>query len=210
MKEFFIEAGQQLLLLLPALPAVLWTISAHRAARAWAAAKMGDTTAASAGLVTMNPMVHLDGLGFIALWIFHFGWSKPLPLNLRNFRQPRRALACIGLVGLIANLLSAELFAVIIQCVLSYDRALFFTNIGLRQVLLSFVVMNVNFFVFNLLPLPGLAGIDILCALLPVKCQGIVRVLERYSFFILWGLIYFGMIEKVMRPITSMILSFMI
>ena len=95
------------------LPGILLGISIHEFSHGYAAVKMGDNTPLLQGRITLNPMKHLDPLGFICLLLFGFGWAKPVMINSRNFKNPRRDDAIVSLAGPVANFLVAFLYLIL-------------------------------------------------------------------------------------------------
>ena len=99
--------------LLLSLPAVLWAITFHEFCHAWVAWKLGDKTAGFEGRVSMNPLVHLDPIGALMLLVVGFGWARPVPINSRFFRNPRRDIVLVSLAGAGGNLLTAVVVAIV-------------------------------------------------------------------------------------------------
>ena len=200
MNRFFSDVGRELLSLLPALPAVLWAISFHEFCHGWVALKCGDRTAEVEGRLTLNPLAHFDPWGAVCMLLFQFGWAKPVPIDPRNFRNPRRDIPFVALAGIAGNILSAVVFGLIIRGMTRWMPELFWTNYGLQRVLVMFVLVDLNLAVFNLLPIPPLDGSKLLYYFLPLRVVESLDWLERWGFVILMALIYLGVVNAVMSP----------
>ena len=202
MNNFFSGIMQELLNLLPAVPAILWAISFHEFCHAWAACRLGDTTARDYGRLTLNPLAHFDVWGLVCMFLFKFGWAKPVPIDTRNFRKPRRDIVIISLAGVTGNIITAVAAGLLIRALARFAPAMFYTNYGLQLVLLSFVAINLNFALFNLLPVPPLDGSRLILILLPPSALRAAYNMERYGFIILLALIYLGVADRVLLPIS--------
>ena len=202
MNQFFSDVGRELLQLLPAVPAVLWAISFHEFCHGYAALKCGDRTAELEGRLTLNPLAHFDPWGAVCMLLFHFGWAKPVPIDPRNFRRPRRDILIVSLAGVAGNVLTAVAFGLAVRALFHIRPELFWTNYGLRRVLLAFVVVNLNFAVFNLLPVPPLDGSKLLYYFLPPRRIAAMEWMERWGSLILLALIYSGLVSTVMSPVV--------
>lgn len=209
MGRFFSELGRELIGLLPAVPAILWAISFHEFCHAWAALRCGDSSAERAGRLTLNPLAHFDPWGLLCMFLFHFGWAKPVPIDPRYFRKPRRDLLLVSIAGIAGNIATAIVFGIVIRLlVIFYPSVLM--NYGLRNVILAFVIINLNFAVFNIIPIPPLDGSRILYTFLSPSSVKFIVWMERYSLFILLALIYTGIISKIMGPIVGVAFRFII
>jgi Zn-dependent protease len=180
--------------LLYSLPAILIALSFHEFAHAWAAWKMGDPTAKNAGRLTLDPIRHLDLIGTVCLILFRFGWAKPVPINPRNFRHPKRDEILVSLAGVAMNfLVSFVAFGVLWFIYLG-------TVVDIASTIISYIVVyNIFFGVFNLIPIPPLDGFHIISALFIRKAGQVVAALYRYGFIILFVLLLTGAFSFVMN-----------
>ena len=177
----------QLLLLLPV---ILLSLSVHEAAHGYIAYKMGDRTAYNLGRVTINPAKHLDPMGSLCMLVFGYGWAKPVPINARNFKNPKRGMAYTAIAGPISNLLLG-LIATVLYCAVNFVAYSFYeaiyTNdylIKIIQVVLTmlyfFGYMNFLLAVFNLIPVPPFDGSRFFSLFLPAKTYFAMMKYERY------------------------------
>ena len=173
--------------LLLSLPAVLISLSVHESAHGYVANKLGDPTAKNLGRITLNPMKHFDLLGFLSMVIFRVGWAKPVPINARNFKNPRRDMAISAAAGPLSNLCLAFIFAILLKILnVAYgfitftSETAFFVMYLLEIMLLSGVVLNINLMIFNLIPIPPFDGSRILYVFLPTELYFKVMRYERY------------------------------
>lgn len=176
--------------------AVFIILSVHEYAHGYAAYKLGDNTAKNYGRLTLNPIKHLDPVGAICMIFFHVGWAKPVPINARNFKKPKRDFAITALAGPLSNIvmgfLSAFLYLLIIAIFKDKSFAQDDFSYKLLQNFLLFVFLfhtiNVGIGVFNLLPIPPFDGSRILNVILPEKTYFAVMKHERkiYLGVLIW------------------------
>ena len=187
------------------IPALLIALTVHEFAHAAMAVKMGDPTPRLLGRLTLNPIAHLDPLGLIMLWLFQFGWAKPVPINPGYFKNSRKGLMLVSFAGPGANILTALITALL----LGFLVKLGMLTSGWTKVLWLTYSYNLLFAVFNLLPVPPLDGSKIVSSLLPPAQSHAFERIERYGPFILIALIYLGIAGAIIKPI-QIILSYLI
>ena len=144
---------------------ILCILPLHELAHAWVANKLGDPTAKLEGRLTFNPLASVDPMGALALLLFGFGWAKPVPVDSRYFRKPKRDMAITALAGPVSNLLAAFVGAVLVAVMEAFSPYNGFTNF-VYNVLWYYVVVNISLAVFNLIPMPPLDGSRIVAAFL--------------------------------------------
>ena len=172
---------------------LLYSIIVHELAHGWVASLMGDPTARYMGRLTLNPLRHLDPIGTVMLFLFGFGWAKPVPVNLGLVRSTRLGLIWVSAAGIVANLLFAFL-AVLLLRLLSPSPS------GSTGLLLYYLAqINIMLASFNLIPIPPLDGSRILMGFLPERLQQTLSRLEPFGFFIIIGLLYFGALDPVIH-----------
>ncbi|MES2070881.1 MAG: site-2 protease family protein [Pseudomonadota bacterium] len=190
-----------------ALP-VIFAITLHEAAHAFAAKYFGDTTAYQQGRMTLNPISHIDPMGTIVIPVvlylatggnFLFGYAKPVPVNFSNLRKPKRDMAWVALAGPGANFIMAFLWIVfsLILRMLGVQED-FFMRMAQAGLLTNLVMLA-----FNLFPIPPLDGGRILISLLPYKYAYKFAQLEPYGFFIVMGLVMLHVLEFWMYPVMG-------
>lgn len=185
--------------MLLSLPGILVAISFHEMAHALAADSMGDTTAAGRGRVSLNPFAHLSLIGTLCMLLFGFGWAKPVPVNSYNFRNKRLGIVVVSLAGCLTNLLLAFITLIVLY-ILPVD-----SNQYLLQILYYMYTYNLVFAVFNLIPIPPLDGSQILYEFLPYNAQRKFNEFSRYSFIILFILLFLGAFRYIVNPIVALI-----
>ncbi len=187
----------------------LFAITAHEAAHGWTASRLGDRTALMLGRVTLNPFRHIDPVGTLvvplATWLltgFVFGWAKPVPIDWRNLRSPRRDTGLVALAGPLANGLMAVLWGLAIDLGLLLWGSLQWVALPLVYMGAAGVLINVVLMVLNLVPLPPLDGGRILAALLPPRMAYAYGRLEPYGLIILVALLVSGLLGRILTPLV--------
>ena len=189
--------------LIAGLPGLVIALVIHEYAHAKAADVMGDFTPRMTGRLTLNPMAHIDPIGLIMLLVVRFGWAKPVMINARNFRNWRQGELLVAAAGPVANLLVA--FISLLAMAVLFKLGMF--SEGVRLVLSMMVLFNINFAIFNMLPLPPLDGSKILMVLLPGRLAYKLMSLERYSFIILIFLMMTPFLTMILIPLQRLVLS---
>ena len=186
------------------IPGLLIAMVMHEYAHALVADYMGDDTPRLMGRLTLNPMAHIDPIGALMLLVARFGWAKPVMINPNNFRSWRKGELCVAFAGPAANLIVAFV-ALVAQVV--FSRLDLFTGTALQLVLSMIVIYNINFAIFNLLPLPPLDGSRILMCFLPSEWNYRLASLERYSFIILIALMMTPVFSDILIPLQRLVFS---
>ena len=179
--------------------AVLVILTIHEFAHAYTAYKLGDNTARNLGRLSLNPIKHLDPVGAVCMLFFHFGWAKPVPINARNFRNPKRDFAITALAGPLINLICAFFSAFLYLFIFALLRDVNFESsflLSLANNALLFISLfhsiNVGIGIFNLIPIPPLDGSRILNVVLPSKMYFGIMKYERYIYFAVIGWLLLG------------------
>lgn len=189
--------------LIAGLPGLVIALVIHEYAHAKAADVMGDFTPRMTGRLTLNPMAHIDPIGLIMLLVVRFGWAKPVMINARNFRNWRQGELLVAVAGPVANLLVA--FISLLAMAVLFKLGMF--SEGVRLVLSMMVLFNINFAIFNMLPLPPLDGSKVLMVLLPGRLAYKLMSLERYSFIILIFLMMTPFLTMILIPLQRLVLG---
>ena len=172
--------------LIISLPIILVTITIHEFAHAKVADMLGDPTPRMAGRLTLNPISHIDPIGFLMLIMVRFGWAKPVPINPYNFSDPRRGSLLVSLAGPFSNFIFAFILARLYRLLpISYG--------DLLPAIISYTIwINLALGVFNLIPVPPLDGSHVLEYFLPYHQLENYYRLQQYGFIILITIILFG------------------
>ncbi len=202
----FLQIGLQLAVLIVSL-------SVHEAAHAWAANRLGDSTARLLGRLSLNPLVHIDPVGTVLFPLMAFatgvpliGWAKPVPVDFRNLASPRRDFALIAAAGPISNVLMALVGAAVLAGIGGGAA-----EPGLVEYFAFFFVMlNVLLAVFNMIPVPPLDGGNVLMGVLPPSMAAVIDRIRPYGIFVLYGLMFSGVLFRVVRPVQRLILDWLL
>ncbi len=165
LRGYHVDLGTVAAQVISILFVILCILPLHELAHAWVANKLGDPTAKLEGRLTFNPLASVDPMGALALLLFGFGWAKPVPVDSRYFRKPKRDMAITALAGPVSNLLAAFVGAVLVAVMEAFSPYTGFTNF-VYNVLWYYVVVNISLAVFNLIPMPPLDGSRIVAAFL--------------------------------------------
>ena len=186
-----------LLLVIP----LMYSVIIHETAHGFVAYLFGDDTAKRKGRLSLNPLVHLDPLGTIMLFIAGFGWAKPVPVDFRRLKNPRVGLICVSLAGCLANVIAATLALFALKAIGKEG------NHALIATLMIIARINLILASFNLIPIPPLDGAKIVLGLLPTEAARAFAKLEAYGFPILLLLLFTGLISPVINSIQNVILG---
>jgi Zn-dependent protease len=181
---------------------LLYAIIFHELAHGWVALRMGDPTAKLLGRLSLNPLKHLDPVGTLMLFIFGFGWAKPVPVNFNLLHDRKKGMIAVSSAGIIANMLLA-FTALFLDRLLSPPPSSL-----LAPLLFYFAKINIILAAFNLIPIPPLDGAKILMGFASPTIQNTLFRLERYGFFIVIALLYLDVLDPVIRFFQWIILSF--
>ncbi|KMO87352.1 peptidase [Megasphaera cerevisiae DSM 20462] len=187
------------------IPGLLIALVIHEYAHALIADYMGDDTPRLSGRLTFNPISHIDPIGMLMLLVAQFGWAKPVMVNPNNFRNWRKGEICVSLAGPAANLIAAFIALVIQICLMKLHL---FGTTALPEVLNLIVLYNVNFAIFNMIPLPPLDGSRVLMCFLPTEWNYKLASLERYSFLILIVLMATPFFTYILIPLQRLVFGF--
>lgn len=184
--------------LLLTLPIIILSLTVHECAHGYIAKKLGDPTAENLGRLTLNPLKHLDPFGVLFMLLFGFGWARPVPVNARNFKKPRRDMALTAVAGPVSNLLLATVFAILYETAYtvmkkSAEAGGGTGTLGMTVMLFFSLGLQLNVFlaIYNMLPVPPFDGSRFFYVFLPVKWYFKVMKYERYIMLGLMALILF-------------------
>ena len=177
------------------IPVLIFALSFHEYAHAWAAYRLGDPTASAMGRLTLNPMAHLDPFGAIALYLIGFGWAKPVPVDYRYLQNPKQDMLWIALAGPASNFAMALISGLLLRFL--WTTGMISGGSALTMVLVMSLKINLMLGLFNFLPIPPLDGSKILAGLIPNRHQNILYNMELYGPKILFAIILIGMVTRV-------------
>ncbi len=178
---------------------VLLSLTFHEAAHAWTAERLGDPTARQLGRVSLNPLVHIDWIGTVLLPLLAalshlpiIGWAKPVPVDIRRLRHPRRDFMLVAAAGPVSNILLATGGALVVHATGA-------SAFGASP-LLQFIEINILLAMFNLVPVPPLDGGNVLAGLLPPPADAAFQRLRPFGIVILYVLMFTGMLSAIIMP----------
>jgi Zn-dependent protease len=191
------------------IPGILIGLSVHEYGHAKVAQMCGDKTGEYQGRVSLDPRAHIDPVGIIALLLVGFGWGKPVMIDPRQFRHPRRDQILVGLAGVFNNLICALVFAFVYRFVLQLlPRTCLASTFGgvVLNILLEIVVINLSLMIFNLIPIPPLDGFGVVCGIFNLYGTKFYWYARRYGMIVLIIMMYFGITGNILRPALSAVL----
>lgn len=194
------------------LPGILLGLCFHEFAHGYASYKLGDPTPKAQGRVTLNPMAHIDPFGFIMLLIAGFGWGKPVQIDTRYYKNPRRDEIIVGFAGVTMNFLIAVIFLLIFKLLLVLSPHFLMTSLGevIIDIIRNVVVINIVLMVFNLIPIPPLDGFGIITNIFDLTKYSWYYKFYNNGFLILMVLIMFNALDLILSPAVRGIYSFLV
>lgn len=194
------------------LPVMLISLTLHECAHGLMALRLGDTTARDAGRLTLNPLKHLDPLGAIMMVIVKVGWAKPVPVDPRNFKDPKNGMALVGLAGPLTNLLiafGAAFPVALIEQSVNLHGVKFTTFLEITYVFCYLLFQaNILLAIFNLIPIPPFDGSRIMFGILPDRYYFSVMKYERFVgmafifIFFIFRSQFSAVLDLISSPVT--------
>lgn len=188
---------------------VLLCLSVHETCHGLAALALGDRTAKSEHRLSLNPLQHIDWFGFAAMLLLGFGWAKPVPVDMRYFKNPKRGMALTALAGPVSNLVFTVILLLFGRCVYLYAPYTAAWN-TLYMFLMRTAIMSVGLALFNLLPLPPLDGSKVAAALLPDRWYLHLMRYERYGMIALLLFVWLGAGDRLLGQGISAVYNFLL
>ncbi|RMG43770.1 MAG: site-2 protease family protein [Candidatus Dadabacteria bacterium] len=212
------QEGSSFITLITAGPALLIAVVLHEIAHGYVAERFGDPTARLAGRLTLNPIKHIDLFMTIivpAVLIVSgspiiFGGAKPVPVDPRNFDNPKRAMGWVAVAGPVTNFVLALIAYILLRVVELFDiSALSGVTLtgGFILFLIYSIIINVILAVFNLIPVPPLDGGRIAVALLPLKAARPLARLEPFGLLIVVALLFSGVLQQLLGPVLNFVME---
>ena len=187
LKEYLVEA-------LYLLPGIILALTIHEFSHAFVSSKLGDPLPKATGRLSLNPMRHIDPIGFIMLFLVRFGWAKPVMVDPRYYKHKKLDMSLVALAGPVSNLLTAFVLTALsmlvavrynLRYIAGQTGTLMTVVLVVYQLLTVAVSLNVGLAIFNLIPISPLDGSKVLAAFLPLRVYNKVLQYERYGFIIL-------------------------
>lgn len=178
--------------------AILFAISIHEFGHAYVAHLNGDDTAKNMGRMTINPIQHIDPFGMLMMFLIHFGWAKPVPVNPYNYKNARIGNLTVSLAGITFNLVSAIIFALLSR---------FVGNPLYGNIFIAMITYNIGFAAFNILPIPPLDGWNVLATFLPSRTAERMYAYSNYAYILFIVLMLSGKLTYVLSPIYRLFAS---
>ena len=185
---------------------VFCTLPLHEYAHALVADKLGDDTPRKMGRLTITPMAHISPLGALMIFLCGFGYAKPVPVRMRNFKNPKRDMALVALAGPLCNIIQAFVYLFLYSLITSFEVG----NPAIAYVALFFFFaadVNIGLAVFNLLPIPPLDGSRLATALLPAKYYFKIMQYERYIMIGLFVLLFTGILSTPLSYLSGLLFN---
>lgn len=194
------------------IPPVVLAVTGHELAHGWVARRLGDPTAALQGRLSLNPIRHIDPVGTIIVPVllalaggFIFGWAKPVPVNWRMLRHPRRDMALVALAGPGANLVMIVLWVLLIAVVQGLAPGADLRTNPLIYMGWTGIIINSVLMVLNLVPIPPLDGSRVVSACLPAPLALQYNRLERFGLILVLALLAFGLLGQLLEAPLQLI-----
>jgi len=190
------------------IPALI-CITFHELSHGFVAYKLGDNTAKEQGRLTINPIKHIDVMGLLMMVIFKFGWAKPVPVNMFNFKNPKTGMAVTALAGPVSNVILAAFLMLVYGFLYMPLLSMGKVGVVILNTILTTTYLSCALAVFNIVPIPPLDGSKILFSLLPSDKYFQLMRFERYGMIILIVLIYFDFLTPFVSRVTQGLYSFL-
>lgn len=198
----------QLIVLIMGASACLCCLTIHELSHGFVAYRLGDPTAKVNGRLTLNPIAHVDWMGLFLMLVARVGWAKPVPVDMRNFKDPKRGMAITALAGPVSNFLLAYVVLLISSGIYHFapDHVVF----AYVLLFLSYMaVLSIGLGLFNLIPIPPLDGSKVLFSLLPDRVYAMILRYERYLvlavIFLAWSGVFSGPVGAAMESILRVL-----
>ena len=194
------------------LASVFLCLTIHESCHGLAAYALGDPTAKRAHRLSLNPLRHIDWIGFVMMIVAGFGWAKPVPVDPRYFKKPKQGMAITALAGPASNFVLAYVSTIIYSMLFAVAQVKGeTTGLGLALTFFSLLIsLNIGLGIFNLIPFPPLDGSKVLAMFLPDRWYGRWMQLERYGMIVLMAALWFGLLDGFLMAARNLVLNAML
>lgn len=182
---------------------VIVALVLHEFAHGYVSYHLGDPTPKVQGRLSMNPLVHLDPFGTICLFVFGFGWAKPVQINTEYYKEKKKGIVLVSLAGPFMNFILAILGVILLKF------SLLISLESIQSFLYVFVSINLGLGLFNLIPIPPLDGSKVLYSILPTELYFKYMRYEQYGMFLLIILLWFGVLTPFLQVMFSSVSGFL-
>ncbi len=191
------------------LPGIIIGLSFHEFAHAWVSDRLGDPTPRRQGRVTINPLAHIDWIGFLALLLVGFGWGKPVQIDPGYYKHRRRDEFLVGIAGVTMNLILAVIFSIPARAIVKAFSGSMASDLVYNIYLMIFYIVSINIvlMIFNLIPCPPLDGWGIITQIFRLDRYSWWYKVYQYGTWILLALIVFNVTDLILTPLVSLILG---
>jgi len=193
-------------ILISIIPALI-CLTIHEFSHAFVAMKLGDTTARDQGRLTLNPIRHIDPIGAIMLVVFGFGWARAVPINMQNFKNPKRGMAISALAGPVSNIILAVVAFIALGVIGGFMKAYTGAMAVVFDTVWRIGALSISLAVFNLIPIPPLDGSKVMFSVLPDNAYATLLRIERFGFIILMIIVNTKIFDVTIGAATGWIID---
>ena len=189
------------------LPGIIIALSFHEFAHAWVSDKLGDPTPRRQGRVTINPLAHIDWIGFLALLLVGFGWGKPVQIDPNYYKNRRRDEFLVAIAGVTMNLILAIILSIPVKVMMKSSLRASDLMYNIYLIIFYAVMINIVLMIFNLIPCPPLDGWNIITQIFKLDRYSWWYKVYQYGTWILLALIVTNVTDHIITPLVSMIIN---
>ena len=192
------------------LPGIIIGLSFHEFAHAWVSDRLGDPTPRRQGRITLNPLAHIDWMGFICLVLVGFGWGKPVSIDPRYYKHRRRDEFLVAIAGVTMNLILAIILAIPARLMMAHVTNASDLVYNIFLIIYYAVTINVVLMIFNMIPCPPLDGWNIITQIFKLDRYSWWYKVYQYGTWILLALIVFNITDMIITPLVTAIMGILI